>query len=132
MVRFTAQENALRWPEVPWGRTRLVYLQYASDPMTFFERSSAYRPPDWMIGQRGPDVSEQFRWYPVVTMFQQLLGLPVSMMGFGLPDDNLHAPNEKLHLPNFYRGIDTSIHFFSRYKELMAGGTQPSQVGSCC
>src|ERR1017187_2510059 len=28
------------------------------------------------------------------------------MMGFGLPDDNLHAPNEKLHLPNFYRGIE--------------------------
>jgi acetylornithine deacetylase/succinyl-diaminopimelate desuccinylase-like protein len=28
------------------------------------------------------------------------------MLGFGLPDDNLHAPNEKLHLPNFFRGIE--------------------------
>ena len=33
-------------------------------------------------------------------------------MGFGLPDDNLHAPNEKIHLPNLYRGIETIIRFF--------------------
>ena len=29
------------------------------------------------------------------------------MMGMGLPDDNLHAPNEKFHIPNFYRGIES-------------------------
>jgi acetylornithine deacetylase/succinyl-diaminopimelate desuccinylase-like protein len=39
-------------------------------------------------------------------------------MGFGLPDDNLHAPNEKFHLPNFYNGIATSI----AYLEEMAIG----------
>jgi len=50
---------------------------------------------------------------PIVTDFQDSLGVPVVMMGFGLPDDNLHAPNEKFHLPNFYRGIDTVIHYFS-------------------
>ena len=37
------------------------------------------------------------------------------MMGFGLPDDNLHAPNEKFHLPNFYRGIEA----VARYLELL-------------
>jgi len=37
--------------------------------------------------------------------------IPVVMMGFGLPDDNTHAPNEKLHLPNFYKGIETIIHY---------------------
>jgi acetylornithine deacetylase/succinyl-diaminopimelate desuccinylase-like protein len=42
---------------------------------------------------------------PIVAAFEQSLGIPSVMMGFGLPDDNLHAPNEKLHLPNFYRGI---------------------------
>ncbi len=48
---------------------------------------------------------------PVVAMFNKILQVPVIMMGFGLPDDNLHAPNEKFSLDNFYRGINTSIHF---------------------
>ncbi|MEM7111060.1 MAG: dipeptidase [Chloroflexota bacterium] len=48
---------------------------------------------------------------PVVNNFSQELGIPVILMGFGLPDDNLHAPNEKFYLPNFYRGIETSIAF---------------------
>ena len=49
---------------------------------------------------------------PVATVFQQALALPVVFMGFGLGDDNLHAPNEKFHLPNFYRGIETVIAFY--------------------
>jgi len=49
---------------------------------------------------------------PVVTQMQQMLGVESVVAGFGLPDDNLHAPNEKLHLPTWYRGIETLIHFF--------------------
>lgn len=49
---------------------------------------------------------------PVVAQFQQILGIESVNAGFGLPDDNYHAPNEKLHLPTWYRGIDTLIHFF--------------------
>ena len=49
---------------------------------------------------------------PIGTVFQQELGAPVVFMGFGLADDNLHAPNEKMHMPNFYRGIETVIAFF--------------------
>ena len=49
---------------------------------------------------------------PVVTQMQELLGIESVLGGFGLPDDNLHAPNEKLHMPTWYRGIDTVIHFF--------------------
>lgn len=49
---------------------------------------------------------------PVVGMFMNMLNTPVVMMGFGLPDDGLHSPNEKFHLPNFYRGIETVIHYF--------------------
>ena len=48
---------------------------------------------------------------PIVNSFSLNLDLPVILMGFGLPDDNLHAPNEKFYLPNFYRGIETSIAF---------------------
>jgi acetylornithine deacetylase/succinyl-diaminopimelate desuccinylase-like protein len=49
---------------------------------------------------------------PVVTDFQQSLGVDVVNIGFGLPTDNMHGPNEKLDLPNWYRGIDALIHFF--------------------
>jgi acetylornithine deacetylase/succinyl-diaminopimelate desuccinylase-like protein len=48
---------------------------------------------------------------PVVSMLQDLLGLNSLLLGFGLPDDNLHAPNEKQHLPNFFRGIEAYIWF---------------------
>ncbi|HKD15278.1 MAG TPA: dipeptidase [Candidatus Angelobacter sp.] len=51
---------------------------------------------------------------PIVTDFQDVLKIPSVMMGFGLPDDNLHAPNEKFHIPNFYRGIESIIRFFEK------------------
>jgi acetylornithine deacetylase/succinyl-diaminopimelate desuccinylase-like protein len=51
---------------------------------------------------------------PIVTDFQDVLKIPSVMMGFGLPDDNLHAPNEKFHIPNFHRGIETICLFFEK------------------
>ena len=48
---------------------------------------------------------------PIVGVFHEFLGIPSVMMGFGLPDDNLHAPNEKFHLPNFYRGIESVARY---------------------
>jgi acetylornithine deacetylase/succinyl-diaminopimelate desuccinylase-like protein len=51
---------------------------------------------------------------PIVADFEKFLKIPSVMMGFGLPDDNLHAPNEKFHIPNFYRGIESIIRFFQK------------------
>jgi acetylornithine deacetylase/succinyl-diaminopimelate desuccinylase-like protein len=48
---------------------------------------------------------------PVVPMLRKILHAPVVMMGFGLPDDHIHAPNEKMSVQNFLRGIETSIYF---------------------
>jgi acetylornithine deacetylase/succinyl-diaminopimelate desuccinylase-like protein len=48
---------------------------------------------------------------PIVGDFARHLGLPSVMMGFGLPDDNLHAPNEKFNLTNFALGIESLIRF---------------------
>lgn len=45
-------------------------------------------------------------------MMQDQLGVESVLMGFGLPDDNLHSPNEKMHLPTYYRGIEAYIRFF--------------------
>jgi acetylornithine deacetylase/succinyl-diaminopimelate desuccinylase-like protein len=53
---------------------------------------------------------------PVVKDMQSLLGIESVVSGFGLPDDNVHAPNEKMHLPTWYRGIDAVIHFFMNLK----------------
>jgi acetylornithine deacetylase/succinyl-diaminopimelate desuccinylase-like protein len=48
---------------------------------------------------------------PVISLFQQYLGLQTVLMGFGLADDHIHSPNERMYLPNFYRGIETVIHY---------------------
>jgi acetylornithine deacetylase/succinyl-diaminopimelate desuccinylase-like protein len=52
---------------------------------------------------------------PIVGVFDRYLGIPSVLMGFGLPDDNLHAPNEKFHLPNLFRGIEA----VARYLEIL-------------
>ncbi len=48
---------------------------------------------------------------PIVGDFVRELGIPTVLMGFGLPDDNLHAPNEKFNLGNFHRGIESIVRF---------------------
>ena len=52
---------------------------------------------------------------PIVGDFANHLGIPTVLMGFGLPDDGLHSPNEKYKLENFYLGIRTVAHFFEQY-----------------
>src|SRR5246127_1979013 len=51
---------------------------------------------------------------PIVGDIERHLKIPAVMMGFGLPDDNLHAPNEKFHIANFFRGIESIIRMFDR------------------
>jgi uncharacterized membrane protein len=77
-IRFTAQENALDRASSEWGPLRIVYLQYASDPITFYDVNSLYREPDWMRVPRGPDVSPELRWYPVVTFLQLTLDVALA------------------------------------------------------
>jgi acetylornithine deacetylase/succinyl-diaminopimelate desuccinylase-like protein len=52
---------------------------------------------------------------PVVGPFQKHLGMPTVLMGFGLPDDRIHAPDEKLHLPNFFGAIEAVLGFWRLY-----------------
>ncbi|MBK1690957.1 alpha/beta hydrolase [Ectothiorhodospira mobilis] len=70
VVRFMNQYTDLTSPDAPWGPFRIAFLQYASDPITFFSPSIFYRRPDWLRPPRGPDVSPELRWYPVVTGLQ--------------------------------------------------------------
>jgi acetylornithine deacetylase/succinyl-diaminopimelate desuccinylase-like protein len=50
---------------------------------------------------------------PIVVQFKQLLGVDTVLLGFGLPDENAHAPDEFISLDNFFGGMRTSVHFFN-------------------
>jgi len=52
-----------------------------------------------------------------VTHFQQVLGIESVNTGFSMAGDNMHGPNEKLHLPTWYRGIDALVHFLFNLAE---------------
>jgi acetylornithine deacetylase/succinyl-diaminopimelate desuccinylase-like protein len=58
---------------------------------------------------------------PIVVQFKQLLGLDTVLLGFGLPDENAHAPDEFINLDNFFGGIRTSLHFFNELPNYMNG-----------
>jgi acetylornithine deacetylase/succinyl-diaminopimelate desuccinylase-like protein len=53
---------------------------------------------------------------PVVVDMRKILGIESVLTGFGLPDDNIHAPNEKQHLPTWFKGVDAIIHFIYNLK----------------
>jgi acetylornithine deacetylase/succinyl-diaminopimelate desuccinylase-like protein len=77
-------------------------------PLDVSEMQAAARAYHRVFGAE-PVFSREGGSIPIATVVQESLGIPILFMGFGLPDDNLHAPNEKLHLPNFYRGIRVGI-----------------------
>ena len=49
---------------------------------------------------------------PIVAEFEKVLGVPILLLGYSVPNDNAHAPNEFFHLENFYGGIRTSVYLF--------------------
>ena len=64
------------------------------------------------VWKRPPVFKREGGSVPVVMDFQQILGVETVNTGFSMPDDNMHSPNEKLHLPTWYKGIDAFIHFY--------------------
>jgi uncharacterized membrane protein len=78
MLRFTGRECTLAAGGKRWGPMRFVYIQHASDPMSFFSPDLLYRKPDWLVGKRGPDVSPYLLWMPIVTFLQAGFDLPMA------------------------------------------------------
>jgi uncharacterized membrane protein len=78
LLRFTGKESCLAQGDQRWGPMRFVYIQHASDPMCFFSPDLLYRRPKWLVGSRGPDVSPDLRWYPIVTFLQTAFDLPMA------------------------------------------------------
>jgi uncharacterized membrane protein len=97
MIRFMTQDGFPELDGASWGPLRIVYLQYASDPMTFFSPDLAYRRPDWLGQSRGRDVSPYLRWFPIVTFVQVGFDIPLATsvpLGYGhniAPDNYIDA-----------------------------------------
>jgi uncharacterized membrane protein len=92
VVRFMNQTEGPDIADGQWGTFRILVLQYASDPITFFSTDSAWREPAWMKHPRGPDVSPDLRWFPVVTTLQLAADMLVGTApaGFG----HTYAPTD--------------------------------------
>ena len=63
---------------------------------------------------------------PVVNVFQTILGAPTILLGFGLPDENAHSPDEHFNLKNFHRGILTAAYYLDELSKLKANNNGKS------
>ncbi|MEK9282105.1 MULTISPECIES: alpha/beta-hydrolase family protein [unclassified Bradyrhizobium] len=129
-VRFMNQNGPTVPADAPWGALRVVYLQYASDPIVLFAYRDAYQVPAWMAAPRGPDVSPELRWYPVVTMLQLALDMAVATntpMGFG----HVYAPE---HYVDAWVAVtdvqDWSADALARLKDHLAAEARKANEGS--
>lgn len=86
-VRYVADRSDLERPDAPWDGPRLVYLQYASDPITWWSPSLILNRPDWLGEPRGRDVIGATRWIPIVTFLQVSADMAVSL---DVPDGHGH------------------------------------------
>ncbi len=71
-----------------WGKMRIMFLQYSSDPVVFYDPYSLWRAPPWMNDPSATEVSDDLIFMPIVTQFQLALDLAVS---FGAPPGYGHA-----------------------------------------
>ena len=77
-VRFVARPENLARPAATWGSPRVVYLQYASDPIVWWSPDLLLSKPDWLAEPRGYDVLPSTRWVPVLTFLQVSADMAVS------------------------------------------------------
>ncbi|MCF8587758.1 alpha/beta hydrolase [Gordonia liuliyuniae] len=87
-VRFISDASDLDEPAgLPWASPRIVYLQHASDPISWWSPDLILSEPDWLDEQRGPDVLAATRWIPFVTFLQVAADMAVSV---DVPDGHGH------------------------------------------
>ncbi|HMS75688.1 alpha/beta-hydrolase family protein [Gordonia sp. (in: high G+C Gram-positive bacteria)] len=87
-VRFVADPSDLKRPDAPWDKDRVVYLQHASDPITWWSPRLLLNKPDWLTEKRGRDVLPSTRWIPFVTFLQVSADMAVST---NVPDGHGHT-----------------------------------------
>lgn len=106
------------------------YVQELAPPTVQVEISGDHGAPATIVDLSAPAIQAMAKAYtevfgrepvyareggsiPVVGLIQEHLGIETVLMGLGLPDDRIHAPNERFYLPNFFRGIETAVHFLA-------------------
>ncbi|MGD2156371.1 MAG: dipeptidase [Anaerolineales bacterium] len=91
-------------------------IKIVGSPATISDRNSnwvqAYVKAAEDVWKTKPLFKREGGSVPVVVHFQEDLNIDSVNIGFALPSDNMHGPNEKLHLPTWYKGIEALIHFF--------------------
>lgn len=87
-VRFVAKDENLNRPDAPWDHPRAVYLQHASDPISWWTPDLLFAKPDWLREPRGYDVSRRMEWIPVVTFLQVSADMAVAV---DVPDGHGHV-----------------------------------------
>jgi acetylornithine deacetylase/succinyl-diaminopimelate desuccinylase-like protein len=100
-------------------RVEVVYLhggQPAMTPVDAPPMRAALTALERAFGTR-PFLIRSGGSIPVVADFEEHLRAPVVLMGFGLPDQNAHAPNEKMNLRNYHRGIKSAALFLEEYSQ---------------
>lgn len=104
-------------PDTVTGEVRRLHdgMWAVVDPDSPYMQA-ALRAYEFGFGKR-PVFMREGGSIPIVGTFQKALNAPAILMGFGLPDDNLHAPNEKLTLACFERGINTAIRYFEEISQ---------------
>jgi uncharacterized membrane protein len=69
-IRFAVAPADLAQPATPWTTPRVVYLQNATDPITYWKFDLLWKHPEWLDDPRGPDVSSHMFWAPILTFWQ--------------------------------------------------------------
>jgi uncharacterized membrane protein len=87
-VRFADEAPDLVRPAGPWDEPRVAYLQNASDPIVWWSPRLILTRPDWLEGDRGPDVSPGMVWLPLVTFWQVTADMAFAT---GVPDGHGHS-----------------------------------------
>ena len=77
-IRYAARADDGSQGAEPWGDLRIMFLQYPSDPIVFFEPQSFWRRPEWMREPPGDGISPYLRFVPIVTPFQLALDMAMS------------------------------------------------------
>jgi uncharacterized membrane protein len=135
-VRFaqasSAEEIAAVAARPPWSRTRVLFLQHASDPVVWWSPDLLFEKPDWLDEPPGFDRSPAMRWYPIVTFLQVSADMAGNVTNAaGTPDGHGHNYGDSqldgwvaVAAPDGWTRVDTDRIRRSLEKLIAAGGPE--------
>ncbi|MDO9510834.1 MAG: dipeptidase [Bacteroidales bacterium] len=130
-MRLVPNQNHLQISELFEKHFNSIAPDYVKVKITNLHGGQGYVSPTDMIAYQAADTAytETFNKKPVptrsggsipiISTFEQVLGTKSILMGFGLESDAIHSPNENYPLFNFYKGIETIVHFYHHYAAMM-------------